>query len=272
MSSAAAPPPTTDDYWAQAKRPLAALLFLLPLLALYEFGILYYGGEQATTFRNGADCWMRGWLVWAGFMHPWLLPAAVVLLLGGWHLWERHPWRCSLDTLVGMFAESLLFAMGLIVIGQLLHMAFEQSAVAAMSVAAEPIVPPSATVRAVGYVGAGIYEEVMFRLALLPACLLLFGLVLPRKLSVVLAIGVTSLCFATAHYVEPAANELWIAAFPQAIGRVASGRPLWFSFAFRTIAGVTFALLFLRRGFGVTVGCHSLYDLLVGIVMQPPAE
>ena len=271
MSSASVPPPSpTDDYWAQARRPLSALLFLLPLLGLYEFGILYYGGDHALAFRNGADGWMRGWLVSAGFLHPWLLPAAVVLLLGGWHLWERHPWRCSLDTLVGMFAESLLFAMILVVLGQVLHLAFEQTPVAAIDAATETAAAPSPTVRAVGYVGAGIYEEVMFRLALLPICLVLFGLLLPRRLSFVLAVAATSVFFATAHYVEPSTNELWISAFPTAIERVASGRTLWFSFAFRTVAGVMFALLFLRRGFGVTVGCHALYDLLVGIVMQPP--
>lgn len=268
MSAAAAPP--IDDYWAQARRPLAALLFLLPLLALYEFGILYYGGEQSITFRNGADCWMRDWLISAGFMHPWLLPAAVVLLLGGWHLWERHPWRCSLDTLVGMFAESLLFAMALVVVGQLLHLVFEHSALTDMAVLPETTAPVSHTMRAVGYVGAGIYEEVLFRLALLPLSLLALGLLLPRRLAMAGAIALTSLVFATAHYVEPGANELWIAAIPSAVQRVAGGRPLWFSFTFRTIAGALFAVLFLRRGFGVTVGCHALYDLLVGIVMQPP--
>jgi len=35
-----------------------------------------------------------------------------------------------------------------------------------------------------------------------------------------------------------------------------------FSFVFRFIAGVVFALLFVKRGFGIAAGAHALYDLM----------
>ena len=54
-----------------------------------------------------------------------------------------------------------------------------------------------------------------------------------------------------------------------ALERVADRSSLRFSFVFRAVAGLMFGVLFLRRGFGVTVGAHALYDLLVGVVMQP---
>jgi len=44
------------------------------------------------------------------------------------------------------------------------------------------------------------------------------------------------------------------------------GEFTWFSFAFRLAAGSLFCILFLRRGFGVAVGTHSVYDILVAIV------
>jgi hypothetical protein len=40
-----------------------------------------------------------------------------------------------------------------------------------------------------------------------------------------------------------------------------------FSFVFRATAGVFFAGLFVVRGFGITVGSHAAYDLLVGILI-----
>jgi hypothetical protein len=36
-------------------------------------------------------------------------------------------------------------------------------------------------------------------------------------------------------------------------------------FVFRTVAGLYFTLLFVLRGFGVAVGAHAGYDVLVGV-------
>ena len=38
-------------------------------------------------------------------------------------------------------------------------------------------------------------------------------------------------------------------------------------FLFRTLAGVYFAVLFQLRGFGIAVGAHACYDVLVGVVV-----
>ena len=255
------------DYWSEAQRPLPALLFLLPLLAVYEFGILSLGGEQADLLRNAADCWLRQWMLASGVMHPWVLPVAVIGLLGGWHLTARYPWRCSLDTLVGMFAESLLFAMILVLIGQGLHVAFEQ-AESLLALPPNAPVPSGAAARALGYVGAGIYEEVLFRLLMLPLCVTVLLVCLPRREACIAAVCMTSIVFAAAHYIEPGGDG-WVAAVPGALQQVTDGASLRFSFVFRAVAGLLFGVLFLRRGFGVTVGAHALYDLLVGVVMQP---
>ena len=40
-----------------------------------------------------------------------------------------------------------------------------------------------------------------------------------------------------------------------------------FSFAFRAMAGVFFAGLFVVRGFGITAGSHAAYDLLAGVLI-----
>jgi membrane protease YdiL (CAAX protease family) len=40
----------------------------------------------------------------------------------------------------------------------------------------------------------------------------------------------------------------------------------WPGFAFRMSAGSLFSLLFWRRGFGIAVGTHAVYDILVATV------
>ena len=91
----------------------------------------------------------------------------------------------------------------------------------------------------------------MFRLCLLPV---LYGglrtLALRPRGAAIAAVLMSSVIFSAAHYVGPAADQLTA-----------------FSFLFRTLAGVFFAALFVTRGFGITVGCHAAYDLLVGLLL-----
>jgi len=259
MSDPLLPVERPDDYWTISRRPLAALLFLAPLLLLYELGIYALGGGSDPSLRNGADYWLRGTFLAAGLRFPWILPVAVAGILGGWHLQAKHPWRCHVDTLVGMSAESLLAALTLVVLGQLLHLAFDQAVLS---------IVPEACRRAVGFLGAGIYEEVLFRLTLLPIGLLLCELLVPRRLAVPVVLALTSLVFGLAHYLPP--GESLGSGIVSAAVEVYAQPSLWFSFCFRCTAGALFGMLFLLRGFGVTVGCHAIYDLIVGVVMQPP--
>jgi membrane protease YdiL (CAAX protease family) len=104
--------------------------------------------------------------------------------------------------------------------------------------------------RLIGFCGAGLYEEVLFRLLLLP----LVVWVLQRLGFSMFSAGLcallsTSLLFSAAHYVGPDGDTLQL-----------------YSFFFRTMAGIFFAALFLLRGFGIAAGTHAAYDLVIGIV------
>ena len=69
--------PVSTDYWSDARTPLSSLLFLIPWIVVYEFGVLVMGQEQPDVVRNGADFWMRRVLSQLGFGQGMLLPAIV---------------------------------------------------------------------------------------------------------------------------------------------------------------------------------------------------
>ena len=236
-----------DDYWSQSRQPLMSLAFLAPLLVIYEAGALWLGSDGTVAIRNGADYWMRAGLDGLGFGPFLLLPGLIVGGLLGWHVFGKFPSRVSTETLAGMFAESLLFAFVLIVLGQLQDLLFQKLSIGRTTLA---IGEASSLARAVTFVGAGIYEEVLFRMCLLPLC---YGLFRVSRLSVawsaVLAVLASSLIFSLAHYVGSGADTFSL-----------------FSFLFRALAGAFFAVLFCLRGLGITVGCHAAYDLLVGVL------
>lgn len=247
------PPPTrkTDDYWSLARQPLNCLLFLLPLLATYEIGaVVLAAGDSA---RNGADYWLRSGLHLAGFKHPLLLPFFIVGLLAAWQIVGGFRWKASPATLCGMLAESALFGACLVLLGQVQDLAFRTQfgQLAAGPHPAIPLAQSGSLPLVISYLGAGVYEEMLFRLCLIPATyLVLRVLLVPRRPAIFLSVVATSVLFSLAHYAGPAADQF-----------------TWFSFVFRATAGVFFAVLFVVRGFGVTAGSHAAYDVIVGVLI-----
>lgn len=239
-----------EDYFVATRRPLHSLLFLVPLIAVYECGVYSLRNLRADDVRNGADVWMRALLTLAGGEPLWLLPLLVVacLLLAQWR--GRHAWKVSGSTLLGMLAESVLFACTLVLIGQVAALVCP-GGYSAVRPTGQVGLAQVGWARLVGFVGAGLYEEVLFRLCLLTG--LVRGLTfagMPRMYAAGLGIFLTSLAFSIAHYVGPTADTY-----------------VFLGFLFRFIAGVLFAVLYCTRGLGVTVGAHASYDVLVGIVL-----
>jgi Type II CAAX prenyl endopeptidase Rce1-like len=204
--------------------------------------------------RNGADVWLRQFLDLLGFGQYFLLPLLTVAILIGWHHTTAQKWQVVPGVLYAMFAECLLLGLVLVVIARL------QGALLSMFLTAQPDWPVQASITAavgaggklVAFFGAGIYEEVLFRLTLLP--LAVWGLRIAglRPVQALLgAILVTSLIFSAAHYVGPH-GQAWDIS----------------TFLFRTVAGGFFAVLFVYRGFGIAAGTHALYDILVGLLLH----
>jgi hypothetical protein len=249
-----------STYWRDTLRPWPNLLFVIPWLIVYEVGMWV---SQVPNARNGADAWLRTTLVLWGAPGGWVLPVALLLGLLAWHLGSQQGWRVRWETLGGMFAESLLFACGLILFGQMVDLVGRRTGV--LPVCEVTTWSQSASAQVLSFLGAGIYEEFLFRLCLIPAVfLLLRSLLVPAKWATAGSVIVTSLVFALAHYLVPSGEMTSLSVLSDAVAHVQSRRELWFGFGFRVAAGLIFGVLFCLRGFGVAMGTHALYDLVVG--------
>ena len=154
-------------YWAESQRPLISLVFLLPMLAVYEVGIVWLGKEAS---RNGAEDWLRRFLEMIGFSHYFLLPVLVCGALLAWHHVVREPWRFQGNVLYGMFMESVLLGFSLLLIAKLQRSLFTSIGLSDATDLLQPLlfVGKSTFSRIVGFFGAGVYEELLFRLMLMP--------------------------------------------------------------------------------------------------------
>jgi RsiW-degrading membrane proteinase PrsW (M82 family) len=234
-------------YFSATRHPWVCLLFLLPLLAVYEGGILWIGGDQASRLRNGADAWLRWGLELFGAAHVLAAPAVVliVMLLWTWWRWADRP-RDPVTTVFGMAFESCLFAVGLWEVSRNFGPILD-----GLGVKFQIVVRTAPLSQILTFIGAGIYEEVLFRLGLF---LGLYGILrflqTPKAFALIVAALTAAVGFAAAHHIGP------------------YGEPMRADyFVFRTVAGLYFTLLFALRGFGIAVGAHAGYDVLVGVAV-----
>ena len=161
-------PSVGSDYWSQSRRPLASLLFTGPLLVIYETGLICLGPD---ALRNGADAWLRQTLDLLGFNAYFLLPVLTVGILLGWHHVLRQPWHVRRTVLLrhgrrvprpgrrpsGFPGSCTDFSCRRL------------SATVGLSIAGF-----LGTISC--YLGAGIYEELLFRLILLNLAIGLLGM------------------------------------------------------------------------------------------------
>jgi len=253
-----------DNYWSATKHPWACVLFVLPLLAIYEVGLYAVGQTSPDNFRNGADAWLRTALSQVGISPVYGAPALLLFILLLWGLWRRD--GRPLDKVgvwVGMTAESAFYALVLVGLSQgvwqLLARAdhvFGQGShriVALPQWSADPalMAPDPVWGHVISYLGAGIYEETLFRLLLYAGLLRVFCWAeVPTRFNVFLAALASALLFAGAHHLGPQGDPFDV-----------------YVFSFRTFAGVYFAWLFQMRGFGIAVGAHAGYDVTVGLIL-----
>ena len=235
----------STDYWNQSRRPLASFFFVLPLIICYEAGSWWLGDGAV---RNGAAVWLQQLLATSGLVGWFLLPVLTVTILLAWHHTTGQPWKFSSSVIYTMAAESALLAVVLLAIA---HVQTNVLSIAGVPLACEIQVEQFANEtfsRIVRYFGAGVYEELLFRLMLLPLAVAAIGLAIAsRRLRIAMALLLTSLLFSAAHYLGPYGDSFEVA-----------------SFSFRAMAGGFFSLLFIFRGFGIAAGTHAIYDMLVG--------
>ncbi|MBI2808481.1 MAG: CPBP family intramembrane metalloprotease [Planctomycetes bacterium] len=252
-------PTEPDNYWAATKHPWACVLFVLPLLVIYEVG-LYATGTEA---RNGADAWLRAGLNEVGIAPAYGAPVLLVSVLLAWGLLRREGRPTDkVGVWFGMIGESAGFALLLLALCQgvwhlllradtLLGQPNQRIAFLRMSPGMGE--PEPVWGQIISFVGAGIYEETLFRLVLFTGLVRLFcwseGRTSP--LGFALAAFASGLLFAGAHHVGPNGEAFNL-----------------YVLSFRTFAGLYFAWLFHVRGFGIAVGAHAAYDVLVGLILR----
>lgn len=237
------------DYWQASRSPRYSLLFALPLLIFYQTLAAAVPAGPHGGVRNGADVILQSVFVWlAGSWGPRLFMTCLIVA-GVWLVVKdlrAHPGTLRPGFFAAMVAESIGLALvfGVVVGGLTAALLGEPPP---LSIAQGTTQLSGGTVLMLS-LGAGIYEELLFRVVLVG----LFAWVARRVLGFrpfIAGVSATiagALVFSAFHYIGPFGDTWQV-----------------YSFVFRTIAGLFFSALYLTRGFGVTAWTHALYDVFL---------
>jgi len=276
-----------DSYLERTSRPVYGILFLVPFIFFYEIGTILINTDVLTQYqiRVVAFVWVQDVLLQLGTSSrfAWIAPPLVVIvILLALQIASKKRWYFCPSDYAPMVLECVLLAVPLIVLSLLSNSSGPRSDSLSRFAGAGPSVPvrlaapgvsPEALAAApdrqsgmkahslmtniVTGVGAGIYEELVFRLILIVVLMVLFQdlIGLSHQNAIALSVLISAALFSAHHHI------VWID------GRLARSAPFnWTEFGFRTIAGIYFALLFAIRGFGVTAGTHAFYDIIATIL------
>ncbi|MEM9661432.1 MAG: CPBP family intramembrane glutamic endopeptidase [Planctomycetota bacterium] len=216
---------------------MAALL--LPGVVFYEAAAASVlgerGGRSVLTSRDLINTLFEIFGV-IGVHLPGILLAATLLAQ---QLISRPGWRLRPIVPLLMLCESVVWALPIAVLAGVMGF---------LSDIAQP--GPTFAASAIA-VGAGVYEEFVFRFALIAAVHALLVDVCSVKEAVGrwLSVGVSAFAFASFHGIE-------------AGGGIDVEATLFY-----LIAGVFLAWLFLTRGLGIAAGAHAVYDLIILVVL-----
>lgn len=237
----------SSPYYRDSRSPRYAVLFAAPLLLAYEVSAWLLSDPSTPGVRNGADMMLKSPFVQLAGRNGVVLFEALLALVGLVLVardWRRHPGPIRWRIFPLMLAESVMLA---VIVGGILR--YATAALLHFFVLARPGGLATPTQLMVS-LGAGIYEELLFRVILVSVLSLLATRIFgwgPRGAGL-FAVFLSALVFSAFHYVGVYADTMRLS-----------------SFLFRFLAGLVFSSLYVLRGFGITAWTHALYDVIVTI-------
>ena len=231
------------SYFSTSRSYFYSFLFTIPLFFVYEISILFLSKDDIIVVRNGADFLMRnilesfdiyglyalGFVFFSGFALSFIF-----------FIKADKKKELKFNFLFFMFIESVLWSF-------ILYLMLSKFMLVLMNPMGKMILQQVTLA-----IGAGIYEEFLFRVLLIAGLTRLLGFIflwkqLSRKIvALIISGGIFSAFHFMGEYGDFFSMEL---------------------FLLRSFAGIILGVLYLFRGFGITAYTHSIYDLIVLIRM-----
>lgn len=231
----------SNRYFDYSRTLTYSYLSVLPLLILYEVLLFISQPSSDAEIRLTADLWIKAIFSWTGTDTLYITLFLIVVFGVVVYARERHNLPViRFSYFIYMVLESTVWA---IFIGLVISASVGRLFMISASAEGEITMLQWLALA----IGAGVYEELVFRVILVAALLFMFQRLFANEwMPSVMAIILGAAIFSGVHYIG-------------AFGDVFT----WPSFMFRMLFGLALTALLIYRGFGIAAWTHSIYDVLV---------
>ena len=228
-----------SNYWRYSRSAYYSAVAALPLLVIYEI-LIVLSQSRYWGIRNAADVWIRTFLMAFDLQaqHITFVLIGISLALIPIAKSRARGIKLKANYFALMFAECLAFSL---VLGVVLQSILRLGGLSSGGLGSGLLQNLALSV------GAGLFEEIIFRVILLNLLFLLLSPLLKKKVvAAVVSVLLASFLFSLSHYVGTMADTWQL-----------------YSFMFRWAAGLLFTVLYFVRGFAITAYTHAMYDIWV---------
>ena len=233
-------------YLLESRHPVYQLIALLPLLVLYEIAAIVINFDMPFQVRNGADIYLKlalralgirsvfGFVLWAVLLVSLLIIVSL----------RRYGRPLKAHYFAALLVESVVWS---VVIG------IASARITGIVIGSNPFLAAGPTgslaERLMVGIGAGVYEEIVFRALMISILLSLFRLFRFRESRAsVFAVAVSAILFSAFHHVGEFGEIFRMHVF-----------------MYRVVAGVILSAIYTTRGLGVSAWSHAIYDVLIAV-------
>ncbi len=231
------------QYFSNTHTLLYSFLYSLPLFLIYEGLIIISQPNADQLVRISVDVWMKSIFTLLG-VNAVSFTLLVVLILGIVILYREKERLKDLNFkyFPVLIIESIIYAIVFAYISS-----FLTNLLLNMSTT-DPIDQLTYLQKLALSLGAGLYEELFFRVFLVSFFIFIFNKLFKNKkwASVTAAVVLSAFLFSAIHYAGSMGDFFTLN-----------------SFLFRFIFGMILNGIYVARGFGVAAWTHALYDVLV---------
>ena len=228
------------SYWNASKNMYYSIIFVLPMLFLYELMCWFQFIGAEFQIRNGADVVIRQLFINFGYFSELIYSLSLLFIFLLIMYINRNIIKeggVKVSFLLYMFVESFIWCAFFII-----FMGLSENIL--LSILDRNIIPEQFYLS----IGAGIWEEILFRVGAITFTVYLLKYILSyaHLFAISFAIISSALLFSLFHYIGQ-------------FGDLFTFR----SFYIRTIAGIILGILYIFRGFGITAYTHIFYDISI---------
>ncbi len=240
-------PTLQPTYLSLTRTATYGFLSALPLIILYEVLIIGANRGRDGEIRISSEVWLKEILATMGATGMHILGGLLILVGIGIVIYERKKGiRLRISYFIGIVIESTVYAVLVaLLVSEIVWRLFDPSAVPTGIIGLQETMDLWTQIAL--SIGAGIYEELVFRVIIVGGLFLVLHALLGFKSVAYLVAAVAgALLFSAVHYIGSMGDAFTAA-----------------SFTFRFLFGLALNVLYLTRGFGVAAWTHALYDIMI---------